>query len=538
MGRTKTLHPHRAAAMKKHVVILGAGFAGLELAARLSESLADEVRVTLIDQNDSFSFGFSKLDIMFGRKAAADVRLHYRDISKDGVEFRQERVTSIDPETRRVTTDEGSYDADVLAVALGADYDIAATPGFEEGGFEYYSVAGAERMRDVLPDFESGRIVIGILGHPFKCPPAPFEGALLLHDHFAERGVREAAEIRVIGPMAAPVPITKEVSQRFLEALGERGIEYVPNQLVIELDTGGREARLASGGSVPYDLFIGIPVHRVPEVVESSGLAVDGWVPVDHSQPRDPVPGRLRARRRRGCAGRKGGCVRRGRRRGRGRRHRRAPSWRRARAALRGRGQLLHRVRRRDGRKGRGQLPRRAGANGAAAWGPPESSPRRRRRSRRPDESAGSGPDQPSTGGNGQGSSTWCGEYRAGPGLDVSTSLACSDSPQHAQGSSACVRAGKCCVIDLMMLFMSMKRRVRISKGGQISIPAAIRHRWATSTVALEDQGDRIVLEPAPDDPIAAAEGALAEEFGALDVTWLRRKAREDEEVAEARRGR
>jgi sulfide:quinone oxidoreductase len=50
---------------------------------------------------------------------------------------------------------------------------------------------------------------------------------------------------------------------------------------VSELDTRSRKARLASGGSVPYDLFIGIPVHRVPEVVESSGLAVDGWVPVD-----------------------------------------------------------------------------------------------------------------------------------------------------------------------------------------------------------------------------------------------------------------
>ncbi len=269
--------------MKKHVVILGAGFAGLELATRLSDSLADEVRVTLLDQNDSFSFGFSKLDILFGRKATADVLLHYRDISKEGVEFRQERVTSIDPEKRRVTTDEGSYDADILAVALGADYDIAATPGFEEGGFEYYSLAGAERMRDILPDFDSGTILIGILGHPFKCPPAPFEGALLLHDHLVERGVRAAAEIRVIGPMAAPVPITKEVSQSILNALEERGIEYVPNQLVSELDTRSRVARLASGGSVPYDLFIGIPVHRVPEVVESSGLAVDGWVPVDHT---------------------------------------------------------------------------------------------------------------------------------------------------------------------------------------------------------------------------------------------------------------
>ncbi len=269
--------------MKKHVVILGAGFGGLELAARLSESLADEISVTLLDQNDSFSFGFSKLDILFGRKATADVRLHYRDISKEGVEFRQERVTSLDPEKRRVTTDEGSYDADVLAVALGADYDIAATPGFDQGGFEYYSVAGAERMGDTLPDFDSGTILIGILGHPFKCPPAPFEGALLLHDHLVGRGVRAAVEIRVIGPMAAPVPITKEVSQSILKALEERGIEYVPNQLVSELDTGSKEARLARGGSIPYDLFVGIPVHRVPEVVERSGLAVDGWVPVDHT---------------------------------------------------------------------------------------------------------------------------------------------------------------------------------------------------------------------------------------------------------------
>ena len=106
----------------------GGRLRGLELATRLSESLAEDVRVTLIDQNDSFSFGFSKLDVLLGRKTAAEVRLHYRDISKVGVEFRQERVESIDPERRRVTTDSGSYDADVLAVALGADYDFAATP--------------------------------------------------------------------------------------------------------------------------------------------------------------------------------------------------------------------------------------------------------------------------------------------------------------------------------------------------------------------------------------------------------------------------
>jgi sulfide:quinone oxidoreductase len=268
--------------MKKHVLILGAGFAGLELASRLSETLADEVRVTLLDRNDSFTFGFSKLDILFGRKERAAVRLPYAEIAKDGVEFRREHVTSIDPRARRVTTDADSYEADILVVALGANYDLAATPGFEEGGLEYYSIAGAERMRDALPHFRSGTILIGILGQPFKCPPAPFEGALLLHDHLVARGIREAAEIRVIGPMAAPVPVTPELSQSFLDALHERGIEYVGKNRVTELHPHAKQARLESGESVAYDLFVGVPVHRVPDVVVSSGLAVDGWVPVDH----------------------------------------------------------------------------------------------------------------------------------------------------------------------------------------------------------------------------------------------------------------
>jgi len=269
--------------VKKHVLILGAGFAGLELAARLSASLANAVQVTLLDKNDSFHFGFSKLDVMLGRRATADVRLHYRDISKEGVEFRQESVTLIDPEKRRVTTDKDSYESDILVVALGAEYDFAATPGFEEGGFEYYSLAGAERLCEVLSEFDSGTILIAVLGHPFKCPPAPFEGAFLLHDRFVQRGVRDAVRIRLTFPMAAPVPVTKEVSKMFLRALDERGIEYEPKQLVASLDVHDRKAQLASGESVPYDLFIGIPVHRVPDVVARSGLAVDGWVPVDHA---------------------------------------------------------------------------------------------------------------------------------------------------------------------------------------------------------------------------------------------------------------
>ena len=146
-------------------------------------------------------------------------------------------------------------------------------------------------MREVIPGFDSGRIVIAILGQPFKCPPAPFEAALLLHDHFSERGVRDVVEIQVFGPMTAPVPITDEVSNEFLKALKERDIDYVAKQLVVGLDVDGRQARLASGDTVAYDMFIGIPIHRVPKVIENSGMTVDGWVPVDKANLKTRFPG-------------------------------------------------------------------------------------------------------------------------------------------------------------------------------------------------------------------------------------------------------
>ena len=277
--------------VKKHVLILGAGFGGLELATRLSESHEDAVRVTLLDRNDSFFFGFSKLDVMLGRQASDDVRLHYDDITKDGVEFRQETVTGIDPATRRVTTEVGSYEPDFLVVALGADYDMDATPGLVEGGFEYYTLSGAERMRHALDAFDGGKVLLSVLGQPFKCPPAPFEGAFLLHERFTQRGIRESVQMTVTFPMQRPVPVTGPVSQMFRDGLADRGIEERPQQTVTSIDPAKNEALLASGEVLPYDLFIAIPVHRAPDPLPASGLAVDGWVPVDQRNLRTQYPG-------------------------------------------------------------------------------------------------------------------------------------------------------------------------------------------------------------------------------------------------------
>jgi len=277
--------------MSKSVLILGAGFGGLELATRLSETIADEVSVTLIDRNDSFYFGFSKLEVMLGRQSADEVRLHYRDFEKDGVEFRQETVTGIDPTARRVTTDAGSYDADFVAVALGADYDFAATPGFEQGGHEYYSLAGAERLRDALADFKGGKVLVSVLGQPFKCPPAPFEGSFLLHEHFTQRGIRDSVEMATTFPMARPVPVTGEVAQMFRDGLAARNVKELPKHLVTGIDPASRTAQLASGETLPYDLFVGIPIHRAPVALANTGLALDNWVPVDQSNLRTRFPG-------------------------------------------------------------------------------------------------------------------------------------------------------------------------------------------------------------------------------------------------------
>jgi len=267
--------------MKLRVVVLGAGFGGLEVAALLSEAIGDRLDLTLIDRNDSFFFGYSKLDVMFGSKPASAVRIPYSRIHKPGVVFRQEAVTSIDPVTRHVKTNRGSYDCDVLVVALGADYDYDATPGLAEGGNEFFSFAGAERLREVLPAFAGGRVVIGVASMPYKCPPAPSEAALLLDEYLQGRGIRQACEISLVIPKPLPVPPSPPASQALLAAFSERGITFIPNRAVAALDPERRVVILDDAAELPYDLFLGVPRHCVPAAVATSGLAESGWVSVD-----------------------------------------------------------------------------------------------------------------------------------------------------------------------------------------------------------------------------------------------------------------
>jgi sulfide:quinone oxidoreductase len=277
--------------VQRRILVLGAGFGGLELATVLSDALGNDAGVTLIDANEAFVFGYSKLDVMFGKAEAKEVRLPYAEVVKPGVRFLRETITAIDPEARRVTTDKGSYEADVLVVALGADYDFDATPGLAEANSEFYSVDGAERLRAVLPTFIRGRAIVGVCGAPFKCPPAPSEAALLLHDYLSERGVRDDCEITLVMPFGTPVPPSPDTSAALLAAFDQRGIEFVPDCRVSALYPAGSVAVLEDGTELPYDLFLGVPKHRAPDVVLESGMAEDGYVPVDSRTLETRFPG-------------------------------------------------------------------------------------------------------------------------------------------------------------------------------------------------------------------------------------------------------
>jgi len=276
--------------MKLRVVVLGAGFGGLELSTILSEKLGDRLDLTLIDKNDSFFFGFSKFDVMFGHKSSEAVRLYYNRIAKPGVKFIRDTITSIDPVGKIVTTQNGTYEADVLVIALGADYDIAATPGLGEGGNEFYSFAGAERLREVLPAFSKGKVIVGVCSAPFKCPPAPSEAALLMHDYLTKRGIRNECEISIVMPFGLPIPPSPDTSKALLKAFEERNISFIAKHVVKSIDLSRHVAILDDGMEMPFDLFLGIPKHRAPEVVEKSGMTEKGWIPVDKTNLKTHFP--------------------------------------------------------------------------------------------------------------------------------------------------------------------------------------------------------------------------------------------------------
>ena len=271
--------------MNKNVLILGGGSGGLATAGRLKELLGDKISITVLDKQKTFVLGFSLLRVMTGEKTEQEVAVTKDKVSQKGIKFVNTEVREIDVRKGLVRTDQGEFGYDYLVIALGAELAPEKVPGFESA-FHMYTLEDAKRLRDALSSFRGGSIRLVFSSPPFRCPPAPYEAAMLIDDYLRSKGLRDKTDIQIFTPEPLPMPIAgPEVGNKVVSMLNDKGIGFHSNIKVSTINGISKEVVFEDGSREKYDLLIAIPPHTSPKVIrESSGDLVDaasGWIPVD-----------------------------------------------------------------------------------------------------------------------------------------------------------------------------------------------------------------------------------------------------------------
>lgn len=274
------------------VAVLGGGVGGLVAANRLRKLLSREHRIVLIDRGVWHSVASAYTAVMVGQKVAQQVSRDLRRLHRKGIEFVAAEVTGIDLSGKTVRFDGQELPYDYLIVSLGTQYSVGEISGLGTA-YTYYTLEGAEGLREEIANFTSGRIAIVVAGLPYKCPTAPYEGALLLDHHFRRQRLRHDVEIRLFTPEPAPLSVAGEaISEAVTELLAGREIWYSPGTRLQAVDPQGKKLVFQDGVDASYDLLIAVPLHEVPSVVRASGLAEEGgWVEVDRETMATPFEG-------------------------------------------------------------------------------------------------------------------------------------------------------------------------------------------------------------------------------------------------------
>jgi sulfide:quinone oxidoreductase len=269
--------------IKTTTLILGGGFGGIVTANTLRELLPPEHEIILIDKKSTFHIGATKTWIMLGERAPEQVMRNLNALSNRGIDFVQAEVQKIDPVKREAVTSKKTWRGDFLVLAMGADMNLNKIPGLEAAAQTFYTLEGALRLREELPKFASGELVMLIPATPFKCPPGPYEAAMLLHEYFTKRGRRDKIKLSLYTveptPMATAGP---QMGQFITGELQKRDIAFYNQKRCKNVDGANRVINFEDGNTAPFDLLIAIPPHKVPTAVREAGLTdASGWIPVD-----------------------------------------------------------------------------------------------------------------------------------------------------------------------------------------------------------------------------------------------------------------
>jgi sulfide:quinone oxidoreductase len=266
----------------KTVLILGGGTGGLVAAHRLRRMLSRQHRVVLVDRTPLYTFAPSYTFVMTGIRDARRITRDLRSLTKRGIEFLIGEVERIDTGGKLVQVAAGELAYDYLVIALGAEYSSDQIDGLGQA-WTFYHLEGAEGLNERLETFTAGHVAIVVSALPYKCPAAPYEGALLLDDQFRRRKVRDDIDIHIYTPEITPLRAAgPHVGERVTELLAGRGIGFTAGVKLAEVDQRARQVRFENGKTAAFDLLIATPIHHCPAVLRECGLAGDsGWVEVD-----------------------------------------------------------------------------------------------------------------------------------------------------------------------------------------------------------------------------------------------------------------
>lgn len=293
----------------KTVMVLGGGVGGVVTATTLRKQLPEPHRVVLVDRERRHLFAPSLLWLMTGDRTARQISRPLDRLTKKGIEIVRGDITRIDPESRRVELVEANtgddpvsgrlggtardLEADYLVISLGAELAPETIPGLAEAGHNFYTLPGAESLRDSLAGFSGGQVVVLTAAPAYKCPAAPYEAAMLLADHIGKQKLDKPTRVDLYAAEPGPMGVTgPEVSAGVRSMVEAKGVGYHPEHQVTEVDPADRRLTFTNGETADFDLLAYVPPHRAPRVVREAGMVDDsGWIPVDRDTLHTTHPG-------------------------------------------------------------------------------------------------------------------------------------------------------------------------------------------------------------------------------------------------------